>query len=246
MVPPVVSPAAGAGLPSASVPWPVAVQLTVEAAVNVQLKSCDAPGARLGIWTGENAAHGPGPVADTLVIAESPVFFSVSTIVTGVPAVTTVPGVTLMVVSAVAGRMTVMVPLVVSPVVDNGFWLLSNPMAVAVQGVVTIGVNVHEKSVDAPGANWVLPPVQGVQPMPLTETPTIVELPRFVSVTVIVTAVPDATVVPGATLLIIKLVTCGDAETVMVPLVVSFAGETGLPSASVPCPVAVQLVVALG
>src|SRR5262245_22477408 len=120
MVPLVVSPAAGAGLPSASVPCPVAVQLTVEFAVNVQLKSCETPGARLGIRAGVNAEHAPVPVTDTSVIVESPVFFSVTTMVTEVPGVTAVPGVTIFVVSVVAGETTVIVPLVVSPTADSG------------------------------------------------------------------------------------------------------------------------------
>ena len=112
--------------------------------------------------------------------------------------------------------------------------MLSVAWAVAVHCVDPFAVNVHAKSVDAPAASCVLPPVQVVQPVPLTETLKIVEALRFFSVTVIVTGVPAYTVVPGETLLVVKLVACGGSETVMVPLVVSPAGGTGLPRASVP------------
>ena len=69
--------------------------------VNVQLKSVDAPAASVVFAP----AHGeqPVPVTDTFVIVESPVFVSVTVIVTVVPAATVVFGTTLFVVSNVLG-----------------------------------------------------------------------------------------------------------------------------------------------
>jgi hypothetical protein len=69
-----------------------------------------------------------------------------------------------------------------------------------------LGVNVQLKSVAAPGASVVLPPVHGEQPIPVTDTFVIGESPVFVSVTVIVTGVPCATVVPGVTLFVVNVV----------------------------------------
>src|SRR5438128_4395179 len=82
-VPLVVSFAGGAALPSASVPRPVAVHAVVAFAVNVQLKSVDAPAANVEVppVKGEQ----PVPTTDTPVIVESPVLVSVTVIVTGVP-----------------------------------------------------------------------------------------------------------------------------------------------------------------
>jgi hypothetical protein len=65
----------------------------------VQLKSVAAPAIRVAL----PPVHGeqPVPVTETFVIGESPVFVSVTVIVTGVPGATVVPGVTLFVVNVV-------------------------------------------------------------------------------------------------------------------------------------------------
>jgi hypothetical protein len=93
---------------------------------------------------------------------------------------------------------------------------------------------VQLKSVAVPAASVVLPPVNGEQPVPVTDTLVIVEFPVFVSVTVIVTGVPDATVVPGVTLFVVNVVDALIAVTVTVPLVVSPVSGTSLPRVSFP------------
>src|SRR5262249_41755667 len=92
------------------VPWPVAVQVVVAVGVKVQVKSLDSPAASVAVPPCQLVQ--PLPPTDTFVIVESPVFVSVTVIVTGVPAATVVPGVTLFVVSVVDGWITVTVPAV--------------------------------------------------------------------------------------------------------------------------------------
>ena len=100
------------------------------------------------------------PLTDKFVIVESPVLVAVTVIVTGVPAATVVPGLTLFVVSAVAARMTVIVPLAVE---------LSDVFAVAVHAVVAVGVNVQLKSTSAPPPTEALAGNQFVQPVPMID-----------------------------------------------------------------------------
>ena len=76
----------------------------------------------------------------------------------------------------------------------------------AVQPVVELGLNVQVKSVDAPAMSVERPPVQVVQPVPVTFTPVNVESPEFVSVTVIVTDVPASMFPAGETLFFVSVV----------------------------------------
>src|SRR5438270_147560 len=72
--------------------------------LNVQVKSAEAPGAKLATLAGvKPVLHAPPPVTLTFVMAVSPVFFSVTTTVMVVFGPTVVPGETLLVVSVVAG-----------------------------------------------------------------------------------------------------------------------------------------------
>ena len=100
--------------------------MVVLAGVNVQLKSAESPAARLATLAGVQAAQ-LVPVTFTLVIVELPVFFSVTVIVTGVPAITVVPGLTVFVVSVVEAVKTVTVPLVVSFSSETSLLLVSLP-----------------------------------------------------------------------------------------------------------------------
>ena len=101
----VLSLAVGAGLPTASVPLAAAVhEPSAVPELNVQVKSAEAPGARLATLAGEKPVlQEPPPATLTLLIVLSPVFFSVTTTVTVVFGSTVVPGETLLVVSVVAG-----------------------------------------------------------------------------------------------------------------------------------------------
>ena len=99
----VLSPALGAGLPAASVPLAAAVQEPeVAPELNVQVKSCVAPAAKL-MLDGVKLAQAPPPATLIFVIVLSPVFFSVTTTVTAAFASTVVPGKTLLRVSVVEG-----------------------------------------------------------------------------------------------------------------------------------------------
>src|SRR5262249_4071069 len=155
---------------------------------NVQLKSVEAPALRLEL----PPVHVPHGVPDTemLLMSESPVFFSVTVIVTAVPVSTVSLGVTLFKVKVVEGWITVTVPLVVSPVGETSLPTASLPCPVAVQLVVFVAVNAQLNVVEAPGASVVAAPVHGVHPVPVTETFVKGESPVLVSITVIVTAVP--------------------------------------------------------
>src|SRR5439155_19262610 len=85
-----LSPAAGAALPSSSVPWPRADQaLAPAAAVNVQVKSCETVAARVTL-AGLKDEQAPPPVTFTFVNVPLPVLVSVTTIVTGSPVLTAV------------------------------------------------------------------------------------------------------------------------------------------------------------
>src|SRR5205814_645058 len=85
-----LSPAAGAALPSSSVPWPRADQaLAPAAAVNVQVKSCETVAARVTLAGLEGEQARP-PVTYTFVNVPLPVLVSVTTIVTGSPVLTAV------------------------------------------------------------------------------------------------------------------------------------------------------------
>jgi hypothetical protein len=195
----------GTGFPSESRAFPVAVQLVVAVGLNVHIKVADAPAAKDATLAGRNDVQ-PVPVTLTFVIVESPVFVSITLIVTGVPEYTVVPGVTLLRTKVVAGWITVTVPLVVSFVVGIGK-LLKLPFPVAVHVVVEVGLKVHMKFDELPAARLaILDGVQVAQPVPVTNTLLIVTLPVFVSVTVIVTGVPDSTVVPGDTDCVVSLV----------------------------------------
>ena len=66
-----------------------------------QVKSAVAPGARLATLAGVKLVQEPPPATLTLVIALSPVFFSVTTTVIVVFGSTVLPGETLLVVSVV-------------------------------------------------------------------------------------------------------------------------------------------------
>ena len=95
----------GAGLPAASVPVAAAVQEPeVVPELKVQVKSCEAPAARLPTLAGvKPPLQDPPPATLTLVIVLSPVFVSVTITVMVVLASTVVPGETLLVVRVVAG-----------------------------------------------------------------------------------------------------------------------------------------------
>ena len=103
-LPLVLSPALGAGLPAASVPL-AAADHEPEAVpeLKVQVKSAEAPAARVATLAGVKLVQEPPPATLTLVIVLSPVFFSVTTTVTVVFGSTVDPGETLLVVSVVAG-----------------------------------------------------------------------------------------------------------------------------------------------
>ena len=103
-LPLVFSLAVGAGLPAASVPLAETDQ-EPEAlpALKVQVKSAEAPEARLATLAGVKLAQEPPPATLTLVIVLSPVFVSVTITVIVVFGSTVVPGETLLVVSVVAG-----------------------------------------------------------------------------------------------------------------------------------------------
>src|SRR5690349_9973067 len=103
-LPLVLSLALGAALPAASVPLAAAVhEPSVAPELKVQVKSAEAPGARLATLAGVKLAQEPPPATLTLVMALSPVFFSVTMTVTVVFGSTVVPGETRSVVSVVAG-----------------------------------------------------------------------------------------------------------------------------------------------
>ena len=101
----VLSPVVGAGLPAASVPVAAAVQdPEVLPELKVQVKSCEAAEAKLGILLGvKPPLQDPPPVTLTFVSRLSPVFVSVTITVMVVFASTVVPGDTLLVVSVVEG-----------------------------------------------------------------------------------------------------------------------------------------------
>src|SRR4051812_3779170 len=95
-LPLVLSLAVGAGLPRASVPLAAAVQEPeVLPELKVQVKSAVAPAARLATVAGVKLAQEPPPATLTLVMVLLPVFFSVTTTVIIVFALTVVPGETL-------------------------------------------------------------------------------------------------------------------------------------------------------
>ena len=94
--------------------------------MNVQLKSTDAPAARLATLAGVQAVQ-PVPLTFTLVIVDVPVLVSVTVIVTAVPDRTFVAGETVFVVSVVDACSTVTDPLVVSPASDTGWFRASVP-----------------------------------------------------------------------------------------------------------------------
>src|SRR5436190_12055667 len=113
MVPAVLSPIVGIGLPKGSVPCAVAIQSVVEIGVNVQLKSSEAPAASVEEPLVQGAQ--PVPATKTSLIVNVVLFVSVTVIVTDVPAAIVVPGVTFFVVNVVAEvPVTVIVPFVVS------------------------------------------------------------------------------------------------------------------------------------
>ena len=96
--------AVGAGLPRASVPLAAADQEPdVEPELKVQVKSAEAPAAKLATLAGEKLVQEPPPATVTFVSVLSPVFFSVTTTVITVFGATVVPGETLLVVNVVAG-----------------------------------------------------------------------------------------------------------------------------------------------
>src|SRR4051794_6690661 len=101
----VLSLAVGAGLPRLALRRAGAVQEPFAVpALKVQVKSADAPGAKLATLAGvKPVLQAPPPVTLTFVMAVSPVFFSVSTTVMVVVGPTVAPGETLLVVSVVAG-----------------------------------------------------------------------------------------------------------------------------------------------
>src|SRR5712691_12007279 len=104
----------GIGLPSESVPWPSAVQLSTTPAapdVNVQVKSWLIPAARVNGPAGvKPPAQAPPPVTETPVRGSVPLLVSVTVTVIDVPGGTVVPGVTLFVESVVAGAIEVTEP----------------------------------------------------------------------------------------------------------------------------------------
>src|SRR5438128_2211882 len=120
-VPLVLSPSLGAGLPAASVPLAGAGHESFEVReLYVEVKSAEAPGAKLATLAGVKLAHEPPPATLISVLslhAALPIFTTTVIVVFGA---TVVPGETLLVVRVVAGWMTVKVPLVLSPSVGAG------------------------------------------------------------------------------------------------------------------------------
>jgi hypothetical protein len=220
--------------------------VTVPAGVNVQEKVVDAPTAKVEappVQVGQLSV----PVTNTPLILESPVFVSVTVIVTEVPDITVVLGLTVDVVNDVAGRITVMVPLVVSPAAGAVF--PNESFAVAVADHVTLvpaapAVNVQLKFWLAPGAR--LATLAGVYvvhaPVPVTDTDDSVSVPVLVSMTVIVTELPGSTDV-GVLIAVVSVVAA--LITLIVPLVDSPSDGAGWPAASVPDAAAPQFVVSL-
>jgi hypothetical protein len=244
MVPPVVSPVAGAIFPNESLAVAVADQVTVvpaDPAVKVQLKFWLAPGARLATLAGVNVVHGPVPVTDTDDSVLVPVLVSMTVIVTGLPGSTDV-GVPIAVVSVVDALTTVMVPFVVSPAAGAVFPNESLAVAVADQETVVPAapaVNVQLKLWLAPGAR--LATLAGVYvvhgPVPLTDTDDSILVPVLVSMTVIVTGLPGSTDV-GVLIAVVSVVAA--LITVMVPFVVSPAAGAIFPNESLAVAVADQ------
>src|SRR5499425_2922871 len=229
---------AGAGLPSESVPWPRAVQaLAPAAAVNVQVKSCDANGASVTLAGVKPPAQPPVPVTFTLVSGPLPVLVSVTTMVTVDPASTLVGA--LFSVNVVAAETPFTLPDWLSFVAGAGLPSESVPWPRAVQALApAAAVNVQVKSCDANGASVTLagvkPPAQ--PPVPVTFTLVSVSLPVLVSVTTMVTVDPASTLV-GA-LFSVNVVAAETPFTL--PDWLSFVAGAGLPSESVPWPRAVQ------
>src|SRR5436190_394209 len=100
----VLSPAVGAGLPRVSVPLAAADQEPdVLPELKVQVKSAEAPGAKVATLAGVKLRQAPPDGKGAVVRAVSAVFFSVTITVMVVFGSTVAPGETLFVVSVVAG-----------------------------------------------------------------------------------------------------------------------------------------------
>src|SRR5436189_1684430 len=102
--PAVLSLVVGAGLPATSAPLAAAVQEPdALPELKVQVKSAEAPGAKVAMLAGVKLVQEPPPATVTVVIALSPVFFSVTTTVMMVFGATVVHGDTFLLLSVVAG-----------------------------------------------------------------------------------------------------------------------------------------------
>src|SRR5579864_937528 len=227
---------AGAGLPSESVPWPRADQaLGPAAAVNVQVKSCEAPAASVTL-AGEKLAQAPPPVTFTLVSGPLPVLVSVTTMVTRAPASTLVGA--LFSVNCVAAATPSTLPDWLSLVAGAGLPSESGPWPRADQALgPAAAVNVQVKSCEAPAASVTLAGAKLAQaPPPVTFTLVTGPLPVLVSVTTMVTRAPASTLV-GA-LFSVNCVAAATPSTL--PDWLSLVAGAGLPSESGPWPRADQ------
>src|SRR6478735_9962199 len=149
-------------------------------------------------------------------------------------------------VRVVPGVIVSTLPEVCSLVSGTALPLESLPWPSAPHGVSTVGLNLHVKLTDWPGARVPLKAVSwsgalrkpaavyGVQPVPVTLTSVSVSSPVFVSLTTIVISVPDGTGLAGVWLTVVRVVAGWMTSTL--PDVCSLVSGTGLPLESVPWP----------
>ena len=213
------------------------------------MKSWLALAARLATLAGVKAAQSPPATTWTLLSVPSPVFFSVTTIVTESPAWILVAE-TLFSVSAVEGLTTSTLPLWCSPVAGTAWPRASVPLPSAVQLKSLAGA--RKEHVKSTSSLWASEPLKAAPPtlvaeavhnerqapVPSTWTLVIVPSPVFFSRTTIDTESPAWTCA-GALVWIVRVV--AGMSTSYEPLTVSLASEAAPPSSSVPCPVADQL-----
>ena len=208
IVPSWCSPVAGAARPRESVPLPSAVHarlaVWLELVLMVQVKSWLADAARVATLAGLKEAQSPPASTWTLVRGPSPVFVSVTTIVTESPAWILVAE-TLLSVSEVDGLTTSTLPCWCSPVAGTAWPSASVPLPSAVQLKSLAGAeNAHVKSTASLGASEPLkaPPPTFVDeatqfaahgPVPSTWTLVIVPSPVLASRMTIVTESPSWT-----------------------------------------------------
>src|SRR5439155_1072561 len=177
-----LSPAAGAALPSSSVPWPRADQaLAPAAAVNVQVKSCETVAARVTL-AGLKDEQAPPPVTFTFVNVPLPVLVSVTTVITAWTVLTAVGA--LLRVSEVEVVTPRTEPLWLSPSAGAAVPSSSVPRSRADQALApAAAVNVQVKSCEAVAARVTMAGLKDEQaPPPVTFTFVNVPLPVLVSV----------------------------------------------------------------